>query len=154
MQERKHTNNPNISITKALTVHFNNIEHWLIVEVVFPKILSISSEGWFGLNLYFSRQGHLLVIENFNSLHVNHGLMEVGYVNHQALTLAKDFEQTSSVSMTATMDVQGNLILGKIWNLWSQFLVLQFFLPILSLLPERFFFFPFFHFTLCIYVYY
>ncbi|KAL4038545.1 hypothetical protein IC575_002167 [Cucumis melo] len=59
------------------------------------------------------RKGHLLVIENFNSLHVNHGLMEVGYVNHQALTLAKDFEQTSSVSMTATMDVQGNLILGS-----------------------------------------
>ncbi|XP_050937155.1 uncharacterized protein LOC103492582 isoform X2 [Cucumis melo] len=61
----------------------------------------------------FIQKGHLLVIENFNSLHVNHGLMEVGYVNHQALTLAKDFEQTSSVSMTATMDVQGNLILGS-----------------------------------------
>lgn len=59
------------------------------------------------------RKGHLLVIDNFSSLHVNHGLMEVGYVNHQALTLAKDFEQTSSVSMTATMDVQGNLVLGS-----------------------------------------
>lgn len=87
----------------------------MIIEVFFfSEILSISSKGWLGLNLYFSWQGHLLVIDNFSSLHVNHGLMEVGYVNHQALTLAKDFEQTSSVSMTATMDVQGNLVLGKI----------------------------------------
>lgn len=59
------------------------------------------------------RKGHLLVIENFNSFHVNHGLMEVGYVNHQALTSAKDLEHTSSISMTATMDVQGNLVLGS-----------------------------------------
>ncbi|XP_022143543.1 uncharacterized protein LOC111013420 isoform X2 [Momordica charantia] len=57
------------------------------------------------------RKGHLLVIENFNSLHLNHGLMEVGYVNHQTLTSAEGLEQTSSISMTATMDVQGNLVL-------------------------------------------
>lgn len=79
----------------------------------FSEILSIS-KVWSGLTLLFSWQGHLLVIENFNSLHLNHGLMEVGYVNHQTLTSAEGLEQTSSISMTATMDVQGNLVLGKI----------------------------------------
>lgn len=79
--------------------------------------------------------------------------MEVGYVNHQALTLAKDFEQTSSVSMTATMDVQGNLILGNNMKfVISIFITLIFFLQILSLLPEGFSP-PFFYFILCILVY-
>ncbi|KAK9059486.1 hypothetical protein SSX86_020188 [Deinandra increscens subsp. villosa] len=58
------------------------------------------------------RKGHLLVIENFNSFKLNHGLMEVGYVGHQDATLQPSSE-TSSISMTATMDSSGNLVLGK-----------------------------------------
>lgn len=67
------------------------------------------------------RKGHLLVVENFNSFKLNHGLMEVGYVNHQSASLpstASDKRslydaQATSVSMTATMDTSGNLILGS-----------------------------------------
>ncbi|KAL6967920.1 hypothetical protein U1Q18_033725 [Sarracenia purpurea var. burkii] len=33
------------------------------------------------------RKGHLLLLENFNSFKLNHGLMEMGYVDHQAATL-------------------------------------------------------------------
>ncbi|GAV76538.1 DAO domain-containing protein [Cephalotus follicularis] len=66
------------------------------------------------------RKGHLLVIENFNYLHLNHGLMEVGYVDHlealhptdSALGM-DDHAQTLSVSMTATVDSAGNLVLGS-----------------------------------------
>ncbi|KAD5317708.1 hypothetical protein E3N88_17654 [Mikania micrantha] len=58
------------------------------------------------------RKGHLLVIENFNSFKLNHGLMELGYVGHQDATLQPGAE-TSSVSMTATMDTSGNLVLGS-----------------------------------------
>ncbi|KAK9281948.1 hypothetical protein L1049_004857 [Liquidambar formosana] len=67
------------------------------------------------------RKGHLLVIENFNSFQLNRGLMEVGYVDHQFPNLCPtasapgsvDHEQTLSVSMTATMDTVGNLLLGS-----------------------------------------
>lgn len=67
------------------------------------------------------RKGHLLVVENFDSFKLNHGLMEVGYVNHQAATLQSSASdsgpvhhaETTSVSMTATMDTLGNLILGS-----------------------------------------
>lgn len=46
--------------------------------------------------------------------------MEVGYVNHQSASLPSTASdggplydaQTTSVSMTATMDISGNLILG------------------------------------------
>ncbi|KAI3786904.1 hypothetical protein L1987_40974 [Smallanthus sonchifolius] len=58
------------------------------------------------------RKGHLLVIENFSSFNLNHGLMEVGYVGHQDGTLQPSAE-TSSISMTATMDTSGNLVLGS-----------------------------------------
>ena len=62
------------------------------------------------------------MLENFDSLHVNHGLMEAGYVNQQAATPlprisnseAFDHGKTLSVSMTATMDFMGNLVLGII----------------------------------------
>nr|GEW57826.1 hypothetical protein [Tanacetum cinerariifolium] len=59
------------------------------------------------------KQGHLLVMKNFNSFKLNHGLMEVGYVGHQDSTFKpKKFDaKTSSISMTATMDSLGNLIL-------------------------------------------
>ncbi|XP_043700678.1 glycine oxidase [Telopea speciosissima] len=67
------------------------------------------------------RKGHLIVVENFNSLKLNHGLMEVGYVSHQKAALhtppsvpgVADHEQILSISMTATMDPVGNLVLGS-----------------------------------------
>ncbi|CAK9171252.1 unnamed protein product [Ilex paraguariensis] len=66
------------------------------------------------------RKGHLLVIENFKCFKLNHGLMEVGYIDHEAATLqpsASDsgpiyHAQTPSISMAATMDTSGNLVLG------------------------------------------
>ncbi|KZV14443.1 pyruvate dehydrogenase phosphatase regulatory subunit, mitochondrial-like, partial [Dorcoceras hygrometricum] len=65
------------------------------------------------------RKGHLLVLENFKSLNLNHGLMEVGYSNHESATIRlPDSEigfdaNTSSISMTATMDMSGRLVLGS-----------------------------------------
>ncbi|KAL6217837.1 hypothetical protein ACLB2K_011054 [Fragaria x ananassa] len=65
------------------------------------------------------RKGHLLVLENFNSFQVNHGLMEVGYVDHQTTVPHPNIlspgllDQTLSVSMTATMDTVGNIVLGS-----------------------------------------
>ncbi|XP_023751763.1 uncharacterized protein LOC111900122 [Lactuca sativa] len=63
------------------------------------------------------RKGHLLVIENFNSFKLNHGLMEVGYIGHQDAILQPNNldsgAETSSISMTATMDTLGNLVLGS-----------------------------------------
>lgn len=54
-------------------------------------------------------------------LKLNHGLMEMGYVDHQTVTrLANisasephDCGQDLSVSMTATLDAMGNLVLVK-----------------------------------------
>ncbi|KAL0419417.1 UNVERIFIED_CONTAM: hypothetical protein Sradi_1355200 [Sesamum radiatum] len=70
------------------------------------------------------RKGHLLVLENFNSLNLNHGLMEVGYVNHESTVLSSTtsdtsdsrtgYDDTASISMTATMDMSGRLVLGKL----------------------------------------
>ncbi|KAF8402287.1 hypothetical protein HHK36_013239 [Tetracentron sinense] len=65
------------------------------------------------------RKGHLLVVENINSIQLNHGLMEVGYVDHEIGTHPTsslgmdDHEQTLSISMTATLDTVGNLVLGS-----------------------------------------
>ncbi|KAK4268159.1 hypothetical protein QN277_024848 [Acacia crassicarpa] len=67
------------------------------------------------------RKGHLLVLENFNSLPVNHGLMEAGYVDHQTAPSPPmvsgleryDHGRTLSVSMTATVDAVGNILLGS-----------------------------------------
>ncbi|XVF21275.1 hypothetical protein REPUB_Repub12eG0076300 [Reevesia pubescens] len=62
------------------------------------------------------RKGHLLVLENFNPLQLNHGLMEVGYVDHENAILTSGLDeqsQTLSISMTATMDTVGNLLLGS-----------------------------------------
>lgn len=66
----------------------------------------------------FSPQGHLLVLENFNEIKLNHGLMEAGYIDHQVATSSDsataDSEQTLlSISMTATIDAKGNLVLGN-----------------------------------------
>ncbi|GAB4841520.1 hypothetical protein Ancab_022237 [Ancistrocladus abbreviatus] len=67
------------------------------------------------------RKGFLLVLENFKSLRLNHGLMEAGYVNHQVLSPQHimsalgddDHKQSLSISMTATTDAVGNLLLGS-----------------------------------------
>lgn len=68
-------------------------------------------------------QGHLLVLENFKSFQLNHGLMEAGYVNHESATLSsttvpgpKSDANTASISMTATMDMSGRLVLGKLYR--------------------------------------
>lgn len=71
-------------------------------------------------------QGHLLVLENFRNIRLNHGLMEVGYIGHQTTTTLSDInleasesDQELSISMTATQDVMGNLVLGKRFFLLS-----------------------------------
>lgn len=61
------------------------------------------------------------MLENFNPFELNHGLMEVGYVDHQVPTHSPavsalgrvDHDQSLSISMTATMDPNGNLLLGS-----------------------------------------
>ncbi|KAF2284599.1 hypothetical protein GH714_027475 [Hevea brasiliensis] len=68
------------------------------------------------------RKGYLLVLENFTSLKLNHGVMEAGYVDHygagkrvtNSASGLVDHGENLSVSMTATMDSMGNLVLGKI----------------------------------------
>lgn len=59
------------------------------------------------------------MIENFKPFKLNHGLMEAGYANHQSATLKSVPNsgsiydaQSTSVSMTATMDTSGGLVLG------------------------------------------
>lgn len=50
--------------------------------------------------------------------------MEVGYMDHQATTLSnrstleavENYQSLSSISMTATLDVKGNLLVGNSWN--------------------------------------
>ncbi|KAF0914087.1 hypothetical protein E2562_026497 [Oryza meyeriana var. granulata] len=68
------------------------------------------------------RKGHLLVLEKFDKLKLNHGLMELGYVGHQVAksnsTLlpsesSEDEHGALSISMTATLNTKGNLILGS-----------------------------------------
>ncbi|GJN34343.1 hypothetical protein PR202_gb22994 [Eleusine coracana subsp. coracana] len=66
------------------------------------------------------RKGHLLVLENFDKVKLNHGVMEVGYVGHQVAKLdsismssesGDNEHDSSSISMTATLDSKGNLVL-------------------------------------------
>lgn len=60
------------------------------------------------------------MIKNFDFFKLNHGLMEAGYVGHQNATLESavsgplsvNHAEFTSISMTATMDTMGNLILG------------------------------------------
>lgn len=71
------------------------------------------------------------MVENFNSFQLNHGLMEVGYVDHYAalpnILASGLLDQTLSVSMTATMGAMGNIVLGKIYirDLFLFFLFLE-----------------------------
>ncbi|KAK9747815.1 hypothetical protein RND81_02G015800 [Saponaria officinalis] len=61
------------------------------------------------------RKGHLLVLENFNPLGLSHGLMEVGYVDHRhSISLpGKVDNEALSISMVASSDASGNLLLGS-----------------------------------------
>lgn len=61
------------------------------------------------------RKGHLLALQNFNSLQLNHGLMEAGYVDHPSISglESSDHGRDLSVSMTATIDAAGNLLIGS-----------------------------------------
>lgn len=61
-------------------------------------------------------KGHLLALQNFNSLQLNHGLMEAGYVDHPSISdlESSDHGRDLSVSMTATIDAAGNLLVGKL----------------------------------------
>uniref|UniRef100_A0ACD5XNF6 Uncharacterized protein n=1 Tax=Avena sativa TaxID=4498 RepID=A0ACD5XNF6_AVESA len=68
------------------------------------------------------RKGHLLVLEKFDKLKLNHGIMELGYVDHQgdnsnSLPLSskssEDEHDASSISMTATLNTKGHLVLGS-----------------------------------------
>lgn len=99
--------------------------------------------------LYFCCQGHLLVLENFHSLKLNHGIMEAGYVDHQAATLKSNISdskalhdaQNSSISMTATVDTSGNLLVGMsairlMFSFWKQDLHVFNFYYVLHLLKD------------------
>lgn len=75
----------------------------------------------------FPFQGHLLVVEKFDKVKLNHGLMEVGYADYQIAQSnssnmvsesSEDENGALSISMTATLDTKGNLVLG---NLHSTF---------------------------------
>ncbi|TKY66229.1 Hydrogen cyanide synthase subunit HcnC [Spatholobus suberectus] len=71
-----------------------------------------------GMELYVPvrpRKGHLLVLENFNFLRLNHGLMEADYLNHPTISglESSNHEQNLSVSMVANIDAVGNLLLGS-----------------------------------------
>lgn len=67
------------------------------------------------------------MLENFRNIRLNHGLMEVGYIGHQTTTSQGDMDleasesdqELTSISMTATQDVRGNLVLGKRFFLFS-----------------------------------
>ncbi|KAH9616715.1 hypothetical protein KSS87_010762 [Heliosperma pusillum] len=61
------------------------------------------------------RKGHLLVLENFNPLGLRHGLMEVGYVDrqHSISSSGEGDDQVLSISMVASLDASGNLLIGS-----------------------------------------
>ncbi|XP_022635297.1 uncharacterized protein LOC106759497 isoform X2 [Vigna radiata var. radiata] len=61
------------------------------------------------------RKGHLLVLQNFNFLALNHGVMEADYLNHPTISglESSDCEKDLSVSMVASIDTAGNLLLGS-----------------------------------------
>ncbi|KAL6564951.1 hypothetical protein OROMI_016401 [Orobanche minor] len=67
------------------------------------------------------RKGHLLVLENFKPFNLNHGLMEAAYTSHESANMSSNrtdsvigFDvNTASISMTATMDLTGRLVLGS-----------------------------------------
>ncbi|CAO2826478.1 unnamed protein product [Amaranthus hypochondriacus] len=63
------------------------------------------------------RKGMLLAIENFRYLRLKHGVMEAGYVDHQKSVISASEQvaedESLSISMTATRDASGNLLIGS-----------------------------------------
>lgn len=61
-------------------------------------------------------KGHLLALQNFDFLQLNHGLMEAGYVDHPTMSglESSDHGRNLSISMTATVDAAGNVLIGKL----------------------------------------
>lgn len=63
----------------------------------------------------------LLAIENFHYLRLKHGVMEAGYVEHQKSVISASEQvaedESLSISMTATRDASGNLLIGNIFIL-------------------------------------
>ncbi|CAN6485493.1 unnamed protein product [Victoria cruziana] len=66
------------------------------------------------------RKGHLLILENFQKMQLKHGIMEVGYVDHHIVSPSSNLTSSGvsecenlSISMTATTDAEGNLVLGS-----------------------------------------
>ncbi|XP_010678979.2 uncharacterized protein LOC104894450 isoform X1 [Beta vulgaris subsp. vulgaris] len=58
------------------------------------------------------RKGFLLSVENFNYLKLQHGLMEAGYLDHEESVISES-DGALSISMTATIDASGNLLIGS-----------------------------------------
>ncbi|CAI8595139.1 unnamed protein product [Vicia faba] len=60
-------------------------------------------------------KGHLLALQNFNHLQLNHGLMQVGYVNHPSISSfeSSDHGHNLSVLMTGTIYATRNLLIGS-----------------------------------------
>jgi hypothetical protein len=63
------------------------------------------------------------VLEKYDRLKLNHGIMELGYVDHQgdnsnSLPLStksnEEEHDASSISMTATLNTKGHLVLGNL----------------------------------------
>ena len=63
------------------------------------------------------------MLEKFDKVKLNHALMEVGYIGHHiakpnsthmASESSEDELGALSVSMTATIDTKGNLVLGNL----------------------------------------
>ncbi|KAL9315574.1 hypothetical protein ACSQ67_016575 [Phaseolus vulgaris] len=74
------------------------------------------------------RKGHLLVLQNFNLLALNHGVMEADYLNHPTISglESSDYEKDLSVSMVASIDAAGNLLLDPVLLLIQILLCLNF----------------------------
>lgn len=77
------------------------------------------------IKLVFSNiclQGFLLSVENFNYLKLQHGLMEAGYLDHEESVISES-DGALSISMTATIDASGNLLIG---NRFTREIILHF----------------------------
>ncbi|KAK6141773.1 hypothetical protein DH2020_024481 [Rehmannia glutinosa] len=74
------------------------------------------------------RKGHLLVLENFKALNLNHGLMEVGYVNHESAVASSTisdsrtgFDARSSRQLVGFSTEIDESIIARIWERASEF---------------------------------
>lgn len=117
----------NCVILEMLTLQFTSFAKFFhaIIPTGYHSCFSLGILKWNSVKIFkpddfchwIFLQGHLLVLENFNLLKLNHGTMEVGYTFHNNLTLHQELEENGqmlSVSMGATTDMTGNLVLGKL----------------------------------------